>query len=379
MNAVPPTADHPSDVRRISMKTPFPNPDLTAYEAITEAQKIAFAPLIFQAVRSMRELGILEAIETSGEDGIDAATLAAELSLSRYGVETLLESGLSSGVLLDIGGDRVRLSKIGYFLLRDPMTRINMDYNHHVCYQGSFYLEEAIRSGKPAGLKVFGEQWQTLYQALPHLPEAARESWYAFDHFYSDSAYPAALKILLAHGPRRVADIGANVGKFSLMLAEADPEVVVTMLDLPDQLANATRRVNAAGLAGRIHSQPVDLLDPDAELPPDQDVYWLSQVLSCFGHDEIVDLLRRLGRVMRPDARIFVLETCWDRQQHAAAAFSLINTSLYFTTMASGNSKMYHSRELLSAMKAAGLAVEAIHDHLGLCHSLFVCRPDEPR
>lgn len=68
------------------------------------------------------------------------------------------------------------LTKVGYYLLHDPMTRINMDYNHDVCYQGMFYLGEAIKSGKPSGLKVFGEQWETLYQALPHLSQQVKES-----------------------------------------------------------------------------------------------------------------------------------------------------------------------------------------------------------
>jgi len=45
------------------MKPVFKPKQLSAYEAIDEAQKIAFAPLIFQAIRTMRELGILEQLE----------------------------------------------------------------------------------------------------------------------------------------------------------------------------------------------------------------------------------------------------------------------------------------------------------------------------
>lgn len=355
------------------MKKHFSPPDLSAYDAISEAQKIAFSPFIFQAVRTMRELGILESIEQSAEAGLSPEELSEIVDVSTYGIATLLESGVSSGVVEQNNDGRFTLSKVGYFLLRDPMTRINMDYNHYVCYLGMYYLDEAIRSEKPVGLKVFGEQWETLYQALPHLPQKVKQSWYDFDHFYSDSAYPDAAAIVLSNQPHSLVDIGANIGKFSILMARQDAEIKITMVDLPDQLKNAIHNVEKAGLDSRINALAMDLLQKDAPLPTNKNIYWLSQLLSCFGQDEIVQLLQRIRQVMNDNSVIYILETCWDRQQHAAAAYSLINTSLYFTSMASGNSKMYHSRELSDCIEKAGLKLDTIHDQLGVCHSLFVC------
>jgi hypothetical protein len=42
--------------------------------------------------------------------------------------------------------------------------------------------------------------------------------------------------------------------------------------------------------------------------------------------------------------------------------------------MANGNSKMYHSEELLGCIKKAGLEVVEIYDDLSVCHSVFECR-----
>ncbi len=355
------------------MKPIFKQKKISAYEAIDEAQKIAFAPLIFQAVRTMRELGILEQLEQHKE-GIDAQGIADKLELSLYGVETLLESGMSCSVVELNDDGRFTLSKVGYYLLHDPMTRINMDYNHDVCYQGMFYLDEAIQSGKPSGLKVFGEQWETLYQALPHLPEKVKKSWYAFDHFYSNSAYPAALKIIFADKSETLVDIGTNVGKFTLLAAQYDADVHITMVDLPDQLQNAIRNVEQAGLSDRVTPLGMDLLDEASRFPAAADIYWLSQFLSCFGKKEIISILRRIAGVMGENSTVYILETCWDRQQHETSSYSLINTSLYFTAMASGNSKMYHSDELLECINEAGLVLDKATDNLGLCHTLFACK-----
>ncbi|HEC26014.1 MAG TPA: SAM-dependent methyltransferase [Gammaproteobacteria bacterium] len=353
----------------------FKRKRLSAYDAIYEAQKIAYAPLVFQAVRTMRELGILTQLDEY-KSGVSARDIAEKLKLSLYAVETLLESGLSCGVVEIDEDEMYRLSKTGVYLLHDEMTRINMDYNHYICYQGMYHLDEACKTEKPAGLRVFGEQWQTLYQALPHLPEKIKKSWYAFDHFYSDSAYPVALPIIFQSSPKTMMDIGANVGKFSILAAKYDPDVRITMVDLHDQLQNAVNNVSEAGLTDHIDSLAMDLLDRTQNLPQGIDVFWLSQFLSCFGKQEIISILQRIANVMGDNNRLYILETCWDRQQHEASAYSLINTSLYFTAIASGNSKMYHSDELVECVNKAGLTVCNIHDNIGICHTLFECGRD---
>jgi hypothetical protein len=320
----------------------------------------------------MRDLGILKQLEDHHDSGISAENIAEQLSLSLYGVETLLESGLSCNVV-EMTGDLFTLSKVGYFLLNDEMTRINMDYNHDVNYLGMFHIDEAIIEGKPAGLKVFGEQWETFYQALPHLPKKIRDSWYAFDHFYSDSAYPAVLPIIFSTKVDSLVDIGTNVGKFTILAAKYDADVQVTMIDLPDQLQNAINNVEQAGFSDRVAAKAMDILNPQNFFPENKDIYWLSQLLSCFGEEEIVSILSRIEKVMTKESSVYILETCWDRQQHETSAYSLVNTSLYFTAIASGNSKMYHSEKLISYIDQAGLALSTIHDHLGLCHTLFKC------
>jgi len=169
-------------------------------------------------------------------------------------------------------------------------------------------------------------------------------------------------------------DIGANQGRFSILSARHDRSLRITMIDLPDQIAEAVAFINQAELDDRIDAIEMDIRKEEAELPVHQDVYWLSQFLSCFSKDEIVPILRRVSAVMNASSRLYILETCWDRQQHEAAAFSLVNTSLYFACMANGNSKIYSSEELLNFVKEAGLVCERSYDHLGICHTLFECK-----
>ena len=119
---------------------PFAKKNMSAYEAMYEAQKIAYAPVIFQVVRSLRELGVLKLLEQSGKAGMDAAAISESLELTQYGVETLLESGHSCGVVDYKKDDNTAyknriyfLTKVGYYILNDVMTTTNMDFNqpHH--------------------------------------------------------------------------------------------------------------------------------------------------------------------------------------------------------------------------------------------------------
>ena len=46
-------------------------------------------------------------------------------------------------------------------------------------------------------------------------------------------------------------------------------------------------------------------------------------------------------------------------------------TSVYFTVMANGNSKMYHSDDMIKQIDRAGLRVVDIHDGIGQGHTIL--------
>ena len=101
----------------------------------------------------------------------------------------------------------------------------------------------------------------------------------------------------------------------------------------------------------------------------------MSQFLDCFSEQQIVSILSRAKAAMGPDSRVFIMETLWDRQRFEPAAFCLTMTSLYFTAIANGNSKMYNTDDMSRLIGEAGLEVEHIYDHLGQGHSIIVCKP----
>lgn len=345
---------------------------ISALDAKSEALKIAFAPVVFQVTFCLWKLGVLELLGERGDDGLPPETIAEQLHISLYGVKVLCDVGLSAG-LLWINGDNYVLDKIGHFVLTDSMVQVNFDFIQDVCYQGLFSLIDSIKQGKPEGLKVFGD-WKTIYPAISVLPEPAKSSWFAFDHYYSDKAFEEILPIVFKKPVKHLFDIGGNTGKFATRCFEYDDEVNVTIIDLPEQIDVVTKIMNAEGYSTRFEGFPIDLLNPNATLPTGADVIWMSQFLDCFSEEEIFSILKRVASVMTPNTRLYILELFWDRQIFEAAAFSMNCISIYFTAMANGNSRMYHSKDLIKLIHKAGLVIAEDIDQIGSGHTLLGVR-----
>ncbi len=347
---------------------PFATETRSALQAREHAQWIAFGPTVFQSARVLCTSGILAEVERCGPAGTTPEDVAEKVALPLYGVRVLMESGLGTGLLKEHEA-RYTCTKTAWFLLHDALTRANMNFTQDVTYNGMFELESAVRSGRPEGLKHFGA-WPTIYAALAELPEPVRQSWLAYDHYYSDESFPAALPWVFRHAPRRLLDIGGNTGKWAQACVKHDAAVEVTVLDLPGQLQMAKAKLQGIP---RVFFAEGDLLDPGQPLPGEQDAIWMSQFLDCFSEAQIVSILQRCQPALAADGRVFILEPFWDRQRFAAAAFCLQQTSLYFAALANGNSQMYRSTLFLALVDAAGFEVEEQHDGLGV-HTLLVCR-----
>lgn len=358
-----------------TLKDKYTKETMNAREAQRLAEFIAFGPVIFQTARIMLSTGIMDMLRDS-EKGMTIEEVADKANLSVYAAKCLLEASLCIGiVLVDDTTDRFRISKTGWFLINDPATRVNINFNHDVNYLGWFNLEEALKEGKPAGLKTLGD-WPTVYEGLSSLPPHIQKSWFDFDHFYSDHSFDEALEIVFADKPRTLLDVGGNTGRWALRCVNHDKDVNVTILDLPQQIGMMKANIEGKEGAERIDGMGVNLLDESTEMPADRkfDAIWMSQFLDCFSEEQIVSILRRASKVMTKDSRLYIMETLWDRQRFEPAALCLTLTSLYFTAIANGNSKMYHSEDMERLIKEAELEIETVHDSLGQGHSIIVCK-----
>jgi ubiquinone/menaquinone biosynthesis C-methylase UbiE len=344
----------------------------TGLQAKEYAQWIAFAPVVFQATRVLKNLKILEIIQNSRKNGVTLEEISKQANITHYGARVLVEAGLGIGLILN-NEDRYTLTKTGYFINSDELTKVNMNFVNDVCYEGMFTLEGSIKTGIPEGLKTFGS-WSTLYEALAHLPAQVQKSWFEFDHFYSDDSFPQVLPVIFKSKPKTLLDIGGNTGKWTLACLNYDTGVHITIMDLPGQAAMATKNIDNAGFTDRVSFYPTDILDEQRPFPKGFDVIWMSQFLDCFSDEQIVSILKRCFSALNDNGIVYIMELFWDKQRFEAAAFSLQMTSLYFTNIANGNSQMYRSTDFYKLIEEAGFTIEEEKNEVGISHTLLMCK-----
>lgn len=343
----------------------------SALDAQRLAHFIAGAPVVFQVSRLMVKFGILKQL-ADNRNGLTQTEIAERCKLSNYAAQVLLEASLSIGTVI-FADERYQITKAGWFLINDTMVNANMNFNHDVNYLGLFNLEESLLNGKPEGLKVFGS-WPTIYEGLSQLPPQVQKSWFGFDHFYSDNSFKEALEIVFANHPRTLLDVGGNTGRWAMQCVDFDKNVNVTIMDLPQQIVMMKAQTAGKEGADRIHGHGANLLDPAVPFPTGFEAIWMSQFLDCFSESEVTSILSRAAKSMDSNSSVFIMETFWDRQKFETAAFDLTMTSVYFTALANGNSKMYHSDDMTRCVEDAGLKVVKIYDGIGLGHSIMECK-----
>ncbi len=351
----------------------MPQKHIKAIDALEEAQKIAFAPFIFQTTISLNQLGVLDYIfEKNSVGGANIEEIANDLSISEYGLGVLLEMAESSNIVYVNDESKYELTKVGYFLAYNETARVNMNFTNDVCFKGLYHLKDSIKTGKPSGLKELGN-WNTIYEGLSQLPEEVRKSWFDFDHHYSDGAFDEALQVIFRSNPKQIFDIGGNTGKCAILCCKHSKDVQVKIYDLPGQLNVALDNAKKNNLDHRISGQEIDWLSENPKIKKGAETIWMSQFLDCFSEDEIVKILSTCAEGMSESSELLIMETYTDRQRFDNAKFILEATSLYFTVLANGNSKMYRADVMIKLVEKAGLYIKE-DIGIGEYHTIFVCK-----
>ena len=214
-------------------------------EVLTEAQKIAFAPMTFQTLAALIDFNILQAVS---ETPMTREQVMEKCNLPKYTVFTLFDAALCAGILQKDEDGLYSAAPLGEAFLFDPMTKANFNFVKDVCYLGAHELKESFEKNAPAGLQKHHINSKTIYEVLPQLPEQMLKSWYEFDHYYSDDCFGEVLKIMFNPRPAKVFDIGGNTGKFERACLAFDSECEVNMIDLPPNIEVARADFGKCGV-----------------------------------------------------------------------------------------------------------------------------------
>jgi 2-hydroxy-4-(methylsulfanyl)butanoate S-methyltransferase len=250
----------------------------------------------FPALAVADDLGIFDLLATSP---LDAEGVVSALGLSVRGGQILLRLLTVLG-LLRLEGGRLRLTeRVRPLLVKESpyywgaMLRMTWD-------ERCSALREAVKTGAPPGYRG-----RDLWQTHMEVPRQAEIFTRAMDAHSRLAAEMMARSLDLA-GTRRLLDVGAGSGVFSLAMLRQAPWLEATLLDLPPICEIARPLVEEKGMTDRLRLLPADMFG--AAWPAGFDLVLLADVFHDWDDERCLELARRSLAALNRDGRVLVHE-----------------------------------------------------------------------
>jgi SAM-dependent methyltransferase len=261
--------------------TPWSGDDLSSWTAdIRNGYSRAYI------IHALRATGVLEALRDAGSAGASAAELAARCRVDPALLEGVLHYLALADAVIDKRGDRFRLGERGAWLFDPALEQSMLTFiDAYGCVMTE--LLPALRNEKRYGVD-FVRSGEAV-AVLSHLGLKATYGWVTGE--------------LARVGTRVAADLGCGSAEALIAFCQARPELHGIGIDVSrDALAEAERRVAAAGLADRVSLVWGDLTRPETLETPalaDVDTFTCTTVLHEFlrdGEDAVIAILHDLAR-----------------------------------------------------------------------------------
>ncbi len=159
-------------------------------------------------------------------------------------------------------------------------------------------IMHTLRTGAPAFDLVYGEPF---YDYLGGNPGTAA----SFTDAMNANRLPDTLGACDLSGVDTLVDVGGGSGRLLTEVLTANPAMRGVLVELPEAVRQAEKKLVDAGLAGRVELVEGSFFDG---VPPGGDVYVLARVLHNWADEKALSILRRVRAAMAPGSRLVVFE-----------------------------------------------------------------------
>jgi 3-hydroxy-5-methyl-1-naphthoate 3-O-methyltransferase len=295
------------------------------------------------------DLGVFGALAERGS--ADAGTLATALGLDRRGACLLLDACVAVGLLAKEGEAYRNTPESAAFLVPGKPGDLSgaIRYNRDV-YPAWGKLADLARTGRPVEkpeihLGGNADRTRTFVMAM---------------HGRALGIGRAVVGSLDLKGRKQLLDVGGGPGTYSSLIAQANPSIRCTVLDLPEVVKVADELIRARGMQDRVKTLPGDYrVTP---FPAGNDAVIFFGVLHQESPDSIRDLFRRACESLVPGGCVYVLDLMTDRTHTEPKFSALFAVNMALTTE---NGWVFSDEEVRTWLTGAGF-------------SDFSCRPVPP-
>jgi len=310
----------------------------TSVERPEKIERLAKAVYPSFAMLAGMELDVFTTLKDGPLTGLH---IAATLGVDPIRLHPLLFA-LVAADLLTVDGERFHNTpESAHFLVRGRPDYIGM---RHLAYRRRWQTvlgsAESIRTGASEAPRVYAEmsaeQRDRYYQGLHTEALEAGRALAARQEF---ARY------------RRVVDVGGGSGGVAVALAQAWPDLSLTILDLPATTPIAQRNVEKGGLEDKITVLGADILRDSLGGPYDAAV--LRGVVVVLSSEDARRLLRRVNDALAPGGAIYIVG--WILDDSRVTPPELATYNLQFAT-ALDHGGVYTEGEIQRWLTEAGFS-----------------------
>jgi len=284
------------------------------------------------------DLGVFARLAEIGP--ADARTLAVALQLDLRGARLLLDACVALDLLQKDGEMYANTGESAVFLVPGAPGDLSgaIRYNRDV-YSAWGKLKSLVQSGKPVEKPEF------------HLgQDAERTRTFVLSmHYRALAIGRAVLGELDLAGCKTLLDVGGGPGTYSVLIAQSHPDIICTVLDLPDVVNVASELIRQQGCAAQVKTLAGDYRT--IEFPVGNDVINFFGMFHQESPESIRALLQKAYAALNTGGRVNVMDMMTD-STHTKPKFSaLFAVNMALTT---DNGWVFADSEMTGWLQEAG-------------------------
>ncbi len=311
--------------------------------------QILFGSSAFQMLNAGRNLGLFSLLHR--HPGLTPAEIGEELGLAERPVQILLLGTTALG-LTERQDDGYVNAGLLNGLFEDGTWDIVEDlieYEERIVRPAEVDFTQSLRENTNVGLRRIKGTGTDLYHRLSADPDL-EQLFYRCMRSWSRLSNPVLVEKADLTGVRRVLDVGGGDGVNAIALAQANPGVEFTVLDLPGTVEIARRKIAEHGLSDRIAVRAADIFADT--YPSGHDCVLFANQLVIWSPQENLRLLRKAHAALPDGGRVVVFNAMSDDSGDGPLYAALDN--VYFATLPAASSAIHRWGQYEEWFAAAG-------------------------
>jgi len=206
-------------------------------------------------------------------------------------------------------------------------------------------LPQSLLSNKPAA----GSGEELFTQARSN---QAIEQMKQFTHaMYGVSVGPAVAlaKAFDFSKYHTLVDVGGGSGVYAIKIAQANPGISATIVDLPSVCDVASEYIRRFNLQDRVKTEALDFFKQD--IPGGYDIALLSHIIHDWSEEKDIALLKNISKSLRSGGAVIASEWLLDDEKTGPVVPALMGMNMLIETEGGRN---YSFKEISKMMTAAG-------------------------